>query len=40
MTQLSDSRRVILSAAAQQDMGLARAPKILTAAPATRCSAA
>jgi hypothetical protein len=32
MTQLSDSQRVILSAAAQHEMGLARAPKTLPAA--------
>jgi hypothetical protein len=32
MTKLSDSQRVILSAAAQQEMGLARAPKTLPAA--------
>lgn len=32
MTKLSDSQRVILSAAAQHEMGLARAPKTLPAA--------
>ena len=32
MTQLSDTQRVILSAAAQHEMGLARAPKSLPAA--------
>lgn len=32
MTQLSDTQRVILSAAAQHEMGLARAPKTLPAA--------
>ena len=32
MTKLSDSQRVILSAAAQHEMGLARAPKSLPAA--------
>jgi hypothetical protein len=32
MTKLSDSQRVILSAAAQHEMGLARAPKALPAA--------
>jgi len=32
MNKLSDSQRVILSAAAQHEMGLARAPKILPAA--------
>jgi hypothetical protein len=32
MTQLSDTQLVILSAAAQHEMGLARAPKILPAA--------
>lgn len=32
MTKLSDTQRVILSAAAQHEMGLARAPKILPAA--------
>ncbi|WPB83134.1 DUF3489 domain-containing protein [Sediminicoccus rosea] len=32
MTQLSDTQRVILSAAAQHEMGLARAPKALPAA--------
>jgi hypothetical protein len=32
MTKLSDTQRVILSAAAQQEMGLARAPKTLPAA--------
>jgi len=45
MTKLSDTQRVILSAAAQHEMGLARAPKSLPPAarrppPATRCSAA
>ena len=41
MTKLSDTQRVILSAAAQHEMGLARAPKTLPAgARATRCSAA
>ena len=29
MTKLSDTQRVILSAAAQHEMGLARAPKTL-----------
>jgi hypothetical protein len=38
--KLTDTQRVILSAAAQHEMGLARAPKTLPAAPATRCSAA
>ena len=32
MTKLSDTQRVILSAAAQHEMGLARAPKTLSAA--------
>ena len=32
MTKLSDTQRVILSAAAQHEMGLARAPKTLPAA--------
>jgi len=32
MTKLSDTQRVILSAAAQQEMGLARAPMTLPAA--------
>ena len=32
MTKLSDTQRVILSAAAQHEMGLARAPKNLPAA--------
>ena len=32
MTQLSDTQRVILNAAAQHEMGLARAPKTLPAA--------
>jgi len=32
MTKLSDSQRIILSAAAQHEMGLARAPKTLPAA--------
>jgi hypothetical protein len=32
MTQLSDTQRIILSAAAQHEMGLARAPKTLPAA--------
>jgi len=32
MTKLSDTHRVILCAAAQHEMGLARAPKTLPAA--------